>query len=236
MNGLTPFLIGLFSSLHCIAMCGPLCVVLCQRRPQLDQVLALNLGRVLSYTVLGALFAGVVQGAGLAFNPVPFGFVLRTAVGVMLVLFAINVLLGGRLSWRLSFGLPLWRKLNAFMQQLDAWPGYTGRVLKGMIWGLLPCGLLYALLLLAAATGDWGRGAVSMLAFGLGTLPGLLITQQLHRRIQHSAWFVSARSVAAVFIGAVGLWAVVSPWIAHGFIPENRLFTELGQVLDLCLP
>ncbi len=85
LSAITPLMIGFFSGFHCIAMCGGLCAVICQKQ-NTRQTLMTNLGRVATYTLLGALFAGVVQGASLRLDLGVWGGFLRILMGGMLIL------------------------------------------------------------------------------------------------------------------------------------------------------
>lgn len=180
---------------HCFGMCGPLTVAfsLSQQqtapgktpqswRQQLKFHFLLNLGRMLSYALvgagIGALGSVLVQGGQFAGVGSDFRRWMAIITGLMLIWFGLgqvtpdllpkipllHPLLQGRLHERLSTGM-----LKLSYQ--NRW--WTPMVL-GMTWGLMPCGFLYAAQIKAAETGNLWMGAATMLAFGMGTLPTML--------------------------------------------------------------
>jgi sulfite exporter TauE/SafE len=169
MEYATPFLLGLLGSLHCAGMCGPLAVAVSASgggsHPATGRLLY-NLGRIGTYTVLGALFG--LFGRGLAIAG--FQRWLSLTAGVL-------ILAGLVASTRRSPTGLLLRAVgflkSAFGRLLGR--GTLGsRVLLGSLNGLLPCGLVYVASASAAATGSPLVGAAWNLAFGLGTLPLML--------------------------------------------------------------
>lgn len=236
MSYLTPLLIGFFSGFHCIAMCGGLCAALCHKQNN-KQVIITNLGRVITYTILGALFAGVVQGASLTIPVIAWGFWLRMLMGFMLMLTAAVLFLKNHRLMTIQKPLPIWSKVAPKLKQLQAKNGSSASVVKGMLWGLVPCGLLYGMLVIAATTADVFRGMSFMLFFGLGTVLPLLASQWLFRKMVAQGSLHRWRRLAAVLIFIIGLWIVLAPWFSHSLIPtDNRFFTQLSAVLDMCIP
>jgi len=176
---------------HCVGMCGPLTVAfsLSQRQEtqkrwqqQLYFHSLLNLGRIISYTLVGAgigtLGSVLIASGQMAGN----GSVVRRAIailtGLMLVWFGI-VQLKPEFLPRLPVLHPLtqgsWHnRLSTAMVNLSLKPSRWTPALLGMVWGLIPCGFLYAAQLKAAQTGNLWMGAATMLAFGLGTMPTML--------------------------------------------------------------
>ncbi|MCX7553312.1 sulfite exporter TauE/SafE family protein [Marinicella sp. S1101] len=234
---ITPLLIGFFSGFHCIAMCGGVCSVLCQRQNH-RQTLVTNLGRITTYTLLGALFAGLVQGLSLQLNLGAWGLFLRSMMGVMLILTGLVLIFKDRAKWLvLQKPLPFWPQVSQQMKRLQSSTTLSAVFGKGLLWGLIPCGLLYGMLIVAATTADVWRGAGFMLFFGLGTLLPLLLSQVVIKFLLNSSFGVVLRSISGLFIFILGLWILASPWFAHALIPaDNVFFTELSAVLDLCIP
>ena len=234
---ITPLLIGFFSGFHCIAMCGGLCAVICQKQ-NFSQTILTNLGRVATYTLLGAIFAGVVQGASLQLNLGVWGGFLRLLMGTMLVLTGLVILFKDRAKWlSIQKPLPFWPKISNKLKQIQNSNQASMVLAKGMLWGLIPCGLLYGMLIIAATTADVFRGASFMLFFGLGTLLPLLFSQLVLKHLIASTQGLWLRRLSGGFVIILGLWILLSPWFAHGLIPEdNVFFTELSAVLSLCIP
>ncbi|MGJ8662887.1 MAG: sulfite exporter TauE/SafE family protein, partial [Marinicella sp.] len=237
LSAVTPLMIGFFSGFHCIAMCGGLCAVICQKQ-NMSQTLLTNLGRVTTYTLLGVLFAGLVQGASLQLNLGQWGGFLRLLMGSMLILAGAVIIFKDRGKWLLiKKPLPFWPKVSEKLKRLQLTNKGYAVFLKGMLWGLIPCGLLYGMLVIAATTADILRGASFMLFFGLGTILPLLISQTVVRRLMTGRYSQWLRSISGSLIILLGFWIVLSLWFAHGLIPQDSVFfTELSAVLALCIP
>jgi len=164
---------------HCAGMCGPLAIAISGQRRTVSQLfwfhLSLNLGRILSYAMVGAAMGGigsvVVAGGTLA----GVGSPLRRAM---------TILAGGLLVWlglTQIFSLPrlplAWvsDRLHTQLQQLLNRVVQSQGILVGLVWGLIPCGFLYTAQIKAAASGGVWPGAATLLAFGLGTLPTMVL-------------------------------------------------------------
>ncbi|NEV64808.1 sulfite exporter TauE/SafE family protein [Thiorhodococcus minor] len=187
------FLVGLLSALHCIGMCGGIAGAISYSLPPavrsrpssyVSYQLLFNLGRILTYCVAGAAFGSL--GAGLA-QLSTLGWleeVMRLVAASVLI--GIGLYIGG---WLPGFavvervGLPLWRRLEPARQRLLPVRSPLGALLVGLIWGWIPCGLVYSILIGAPAQGGWLAGAGYMAAFGLGTLPVVLGTGLLAGRL-----------------------------------------------------
>ena len=166
----TAFCLGLVGSLHCAGMCGPLALAL----PHLGKTsaafllgrVAYNLGRIVTYCVLGLIFGLIGRTLWLA------GIQRWASIALGLLL-----LLGLFASRRLA----LWRPLTALVEQLKARMSalfsrrsFGALALLGLLNGLLPCGLVYVACTGATATGGVLSGAQYMAAFGAGTVPMML--------------------------------------------------------------
>ncbi len=236
MSGLTPFLIGLFSSVHCLAMCGGLCGVFCGKRTTVTDVILVNAGRILTYTALGLIFAGLVQGLALRLPLAQWGFWLRTALGVALVLMGLALIFRAR-GWAMPLqNSLLWQKLQKPLATQLQKNNAQAQLLKGLIWGLIPCGLLYGVLIAAATTGHWLKGGQFMFFFGLGTLPSMLLAAGLLHRWREVLTGSRWRAGAGAFIVVIGLWTALSPWVASRLFPDQAVFTPIAAFLNSCVP
>ena len=166
----TAFMLGLVGSLHCAGMCGPLALALPQGvcRPSSFFVgrIAYNLGRIITYGALGLIFG--LLGKTLLLAGVQRWLSIALGAGLLVGLFA-------------SRKLALWRPITAVVDRVKAGMSFLLRrrsadalLVLGLLNGLLPCGLVYVAGAGATATGDLFRGALYMLAFGLGTVPMML--------------------------------------------------------------
>lgn len=179
------FAIGLFSSTHCIGMCGSIAGALalslppdCRRSPRClaRYLAAYNLGRIASYAAAGWL-GGLIGSAlsGVEFLPAAHGY-LRVFSAVVII--AAGLYLTGwvpQLKHVDRLGEHLWRRLEPLGRRLLPVKNLSQALLFGAVWGWLPCGLVYYALLLSLSAGNASVGALYMLAFGLGTLPAIAL-------------------------------------------------------------
>ena len=110
--------------------------------------------------------------------------------------------------WKVSEPRPLWRRLQPLTRRYL--PVRTARqaLLAGAIWGWLPCGLVYSVLTMTLLTGSAVRGALTTLAFGLGTLPNLMLAGLVLARFRAFAQATAARVVAGLVVLGFGLWGL----------------------------
>jgi sulfite exporter TauE/SafE len=175
------FMTGFMGSGHCFAMCGgiaggfgALSAGLGARRA-LPAAMQFHLGRLLGYVILGALGAGLIGITGHVPLLQSLGRWLRLATSLMVALIGLRFLFNWRgLDFIEQRGSLIWKRISPRMLQAGARPDAAGRLLLGLGWGFLPCGLVYTMLLTAASTGRIVAGSATMLAFGLGTLPAML--------------------------------------------------------------
>lgn len=218
---LAAFLAGLMGGVHCAAMCGGIACFLqgggsgssgaSGTRARRGYVLAYNAGRIFSYVLAGAL-AGAAGQAGLLFRGwLPLQQVFMAAAGVMLVVMALYLAGVSPLIRGLeAAGGVLWRHVEPLARRLIPVDSVTKALGLGMAWGWLPCGMVYALLLLALSTGSVPQGALVMLAFGLGTLPNMLLLSGVARRARQALTVRGARLTAAGILAAAGVFGVVN--------------------------
>ena len=174
-------LAGLLGSAHCLGMCAGISGLfavsseISSLRAQLPFALAYNLGRVCSYAFLGivvATFGGVIVKAspGLAGG-------IRLLSGAIIILVGLKVAFDSRiLNIIEKMGTTLWSRIAPVAQRLVPVTSVPKAFGLGLVWGWLPCGLVYSVLLIAATSTQPIQGAFVMIAFGLGTLPAMLLT------------------------------------------------------------
>ncbi|WP_323815061.1 sulfite exporter TauE/SafE family protein [Cellvibrio sp. NN19] len=205
------FLLGMFSSAHCVGMCGGIMGALSMAVPTNAKarrwliLLGYNLGRIFSYAVMGVLvglFAHQITESGGAQW-------LRWLAGVLLIAMGLYLANWWRgLTYLETAGRYLWVYIQPIGKALMPVDNLPKAIALGGIWGWLPCGLVYSALAYAMAQGQALGGGLIMLAFGLGTLPTVLATgfaaQQLARLLQRRH---IRRSVAMVVI-LFGVWTI----------------------------
>lgn len=217
---LAAFLAGLLGGGHCAGMCGGIVTALtlqpgqpAHRRDFWPTQLAYNLSRIVTYTLLGAL-AGLLGSVLLLFDTLlPIGRVLYTIANLMLI--ALGLYLAGfwyGLRAIENAGARLWAHVQPKFARLLPILTLRQAAGAGLLWGLLPCGLVYSVLTMAFASGDAVRGGWVMLAFGLGTLPNLLAFGLVAARLKgllQRTWLRRLMGLGVVALGFVGLGRVL---------------------------
>lgn len=208
------FLIGLLGGTHCVAMCGGIVGALSVQMPgksarQWPIHLAYNLGRITTYTALGGL-VGAIGSAGMLFGDMlPVQLALYVAANIMLILLGLYLTGVTQLLTPIErAGGVIWRRIQPLTSRfLPA--RSVGRALPlGLLWGFLPCGLVYSVLTTALVTGSAGRGAALMLAFGLGTLPNLMLAGMLFKRLRDVTRNTRVRIAAGLLVAGFGVYGL----------------------------
>ncbi|MEO3679799.1 sulfite exporter TauE/SafE family protein [Rheinheimera fenheensis] len=213
---LSALLIGLIGSSHCLVMCGGIASALQLTMPaasakrKLALQLLLSLGRLTTYSLFGALvgYFGVsamqLSGASLLW--------LRLLAGLLLLMMALyisRIWFGLLLLERL--GQTVWRRVQPIAKQLLPLNSAAKAYAYGICWGALPCGLVYSTLGWSLASGSSLHGGLLMLAFGLGTLPAILLTGSAANALvtlKNTLWF---RYIAALLLGGYACYTI---WLA----------------------
>lgn len=207
------FLTGLLGGVHCAGMCGGIVGAFSLQLPgrgvRLDYQIGANLGRIASYTLVGVI-AGAL-GSTSAFLTQLFPAEKFLYVFANLILIALGLHLAGMWSGVLlleKMGGPVWHRLQPLFKKLLPIRSVAQAFGAGMVWGWLPCGLVYSVLIMALASGSAAQGGLTMLAFGLGTLPNLLLmgvfASQL-RRFMAIRWVRLGAGLVIVALGVFGL-------------------------------
>ena len=218
------FLLGLLGGVHCVGMCGGIVAALSLniKRSTLDAGLSAvlplqigyNLGRLSSYVLIG-LLAG------------SFGWLLsqylpdvRQAQQVLqLISIAFMLMLGLYLAgwWQGAaylerVGAPIWRRIEPLGRRLMPVQHFLQAYVFGAIWGWLPCGLVYTILIWALLSVDPVHGALLMLSFGVGTLPNLLLMGSLASQLSALTRKVWVRRSAGLLVIGLALFSLWLMW------------------------
>lgn len=212
---LAVFLVGILGGTHCVGMCGGIVGALAAQgaagRVGWPVHLGYNLGRISSYVVAGAVF-GAIGGLGLAFGPVAsvqLGFYLLAnlmlvALGFYLMGFTRTLAVAERA------GQLLWNRVRPLTARFLPVRRFGQALPLGMLWGWLPCGLVYSVLATTLVSGSAARGALAMLVFGLGTLPNLLLAGVLLSRFQRFARAPAARILSGLIVLGFGIYGLAN--------------------------
>lgn len=216
---LSAVLVGLLGGVHCVGMCSgmvgaftfglPVSIQQARWRTFLFQLIY-NLGRITTYVLLGAVFGWLGMQLADLDTFVPVQRLLLAFAGVMMIL--LGLYLAG--IWRgLSVvervGGQLWQALQPVARYLMPVDTLAKAYFYGIIWGLLPCGLVYSSLIWALSAGGAAQGALLMLAFGLGTLPNLLLMGVfafMLARLSRNMWVQRGAGMVVMVFGLHQLW------------------------------
>ncbi len=222
LSYVSALVVGLLGGVHCVGMCGGIVSALTFGLPEherncftslLPYQIAYNTGRICSYVVAGAIMGGIGM---LLTDLMPIHLAQRILFGIAGIFM---ILLGLYLAgwWRVLSrvelaGSYLWKRIEPFGRKLL--PVHTpGQALKiGLVWGWFPCGLVYSMLINAIAAGNMWNGAGVMLAFGLGTLPNLMLMGMLAGTMSKFVRSPLTRQIAGAMVvvfGFVTLWRAV---------------------------
>jgi sulfite exporter TauE/SafE len=219
------FFVGFLGGVHCLGMCGSIVGILTAQLPSGKSKwpfhLAYNSGRVASYTLAGALAGALGQAGMLLRDQVPVQHLLFALSSLMLI--ALGLYLAG--IWGAvrrieTMGRVLWQRIQPLTRGLFPVKTPSRAFLLGTLWGWMPCGLVYSVLITALATGEAQHGALVMLAFGLGTLPNLLLIGLFWESLKRWVQSPRVRLVAGLLVmsfGAYGLMKVGYTFYLNGW-------------------
>jgi sulfite exporter TauE/SafE len=238
------FVVGLLGSVHCAGMCGgivgalsmtpargrPLAVTVRlapPTRPALENVLAYNAGRIVSYMLAGALAGGIGQGAGALARLPALQAGAYSMANLMLALLGLYLMDAWRGLARLEQGgQVLWRRVQPLLRHVrpanGSGVGPARMLAAGAVWGWLPCGMVYSVLVTAMLSGSAVGGAMVMLAFGLGTLPMLLGLGLLGARLRAGLRLRGVRLACGALVLGFGLLGLAR---AAGGLPHSWIET-----------
>lgn len=206
------FFLGLLSSAHCVGMCGGIMGALSMAVPAEAKnkrwliLISYNLARIFSYALIGILLGRFAQ------ELTHWGgqTLLRWLAGLLLIAMGLYLANWWRgLTYLENAGRYLWAYLQPLSKKLMPVNSVTKAFALGMIWGWLPCGLVYSALMFAMAQGDAMTSGMVMLAFGLGTLPTVLLSGVFAQTL--SSWLQrkQLRWTFALAIILFGLWTLL---------------------------
>ena len=227
------FMIGLLGSVHCVGMCGGIVSAFSVAAPSvrpfpvavvsrvaampgagvLDstvRVVSYNIGRIASYATAGALAGGIAGGARAVTGLPAMQIVGYWLANLMLVALGLYLMDAWRGLARLeAAGQILWRRIQPLMKHLLPLDSPLKLLALGGLWGWLPCGMVYSVLLTAMLSGSALSGATVMLVFGLGTLPTLLMLGLLGARLRGWMQRRAVRLLSGLIVLSFGLLGLV---------------------------
>ncbi len=205
------FLVGLLGGTHCVGMCGGIVGALSMGvTARWSMHFAYNGGRILSYGVAGAI-AGALGAASMGLEgQVPARLILYFIANLMLVALGLYLLGVTRaLAFTERAGQKLWIHLQPLTRRFLPARNVGQAFPLGLLWGWLPCGLVYSALASALTAGSATRGGLMMLAFGLGTLPNLLLAGIVLARLNEFVRRPVVRTLSGLLVLGFGLYGFV---------------------------
>lgn len=223
------FVTGLLGGAHCFGMCAGMSGLfavnanVASLKSRIPTAIAYNAGRVFSYAFLGAVVALVGQ----AFvDSIPrLAAPVRLASGLLIVIVGLQV----AFNWRFlepveKAGAKIWNHIAPAAKGLLPVTSIPKALGLGLLWGWLPCGLVYSVLLLAATTANAVNGGLVMLAFGAGTMPAMIMTGISASKL--SQFMSRKRLGAGLLIILIGLLTVAMPVMKLSAGPDDTSHSQ----------
>jgi uncharacterized protein len=218
---LAAFLTGLLGGTHCVGMCGGIVAAMsfqgeggkgevskAGRQPFRFHI-GYSVGRIASYAALGAL-AGLLSSAAFlsdSLYPLQRGlYVLAQVILILLGLYLAGLNQSIRVLERA--GSAVWKRVQPLLAKVMPVRNLGQAMAAGALWGWLPCGLVYSVLVMALSAGSAMHGAALLLAFGLGTLPNLLLMGWAAESLRNFARKTWVKRGAGLLVAAMGVWGL----------------------------
>ena len=235
-NTIIAFNLGLFSTLHCLGMCGGISTAMSLSIPQEKTVsktllvIAYNTGRIMSYTLAGAIAGAIGTELVMGIMPVSGHRILQYIAAAVLILIGLQIsgwLPAGRILE--SVGMRIWSYIRPLSKYFLPITSLYRAFMAGIFWGWLPCALVYSVLVWSLSIGGALSGALLMFCFGLGTLPGMLLVGLTGTKIRDFLKEPALRTVAGVVIILFGasspfLYSAAENHHEHHHTSADKLF------------
>nr|WP_144917774.1 sulfite exporter TauE/SafE family protein [Moraxella osloensis] len=215
---LAAFSMGLFGSPHCLGMCGGIVTAFGLSMQHVSEskknglILTYHVGRLISYSLLGliASLVGVAIFQSIMSNSAP-----RIVLGAVLMLIGLAMLGLPLFNHLEKVGMRFWQSLAPLRKKVFPIDSFGKALFAGLLWGFLPCGLVYGALMMAIAGNNIATGAALMFVFGLGTMPMLIATQKTVGMLQSSIKHFRLRQINGVIMMLSGLAVIFIPMMMH---------------------
>jgi len=212
------FLMGLLGGAHCLGMCGGVVGILSANiHSDASNKLATyhlnyNIGRILSYVLMGMIFGLVGTLLAQTLHMSLFDKLLRILSGFLMVFVGLYIASwSSKIQILEKIGSKLWVKLQPLTKRFIPVRNAKSAFFVGLLWGGIPCGLVYGALSFAMLSGNIADGAIIMLAFGLGTLPSLLLMASMADKLASVIQRPLVRKLSGIIIIILGLSAMFMP-------------------------
>ncbi|AWB67331.1 sulfite exporter TauE/SafE family protein [Saccharobesus litoralis] len=203
---ISAFTIGFLASSHCLAMCGGISAAIGHDK-NCVAIAAYHLGRITTYTLIGALVGLASQ--TLLSEIKPALIVVKVLAGSLIILMGLYV---ARLSLLINYFeklfTPLWQLIQPHAAKTLKQKSISQRFVAGALWGWLPCGLVYSTVAWAMSSTSLYQGALIMLCFGIGTLPSMLTTSFMSQQVVQLLKHNQVKLVAGLSLCAYGIYTI----------------------------
>jgi len=226
VSNIAAFAVGFFGGVHCVGMCGGIVGALSFGLPEekrnrlrgnLPFLLLYNVGRIGSYTLAGALAGGLGAWAIDLLSIRQLQLWLQLLAGVFMILMGLYLNGWWRVLVRVEqAGSIVWRRLEPLGRKLLPVQRPGQALMLGMLWGWLPCGLVYSVLIWTLISGGAKEGAMLMMSFGAGTLPNLLamgVFAVLLQKLVQQSWVKQLSGGTVMLFGIYMLWRAIAALI-----------------------
>jgi len=207
------FLTGLLGGAHCVGMCGGIVAAISLQpggRQPFTFHLGYSAGRIASYSAAGALAGLIGSAAYLSAALLPLQQALYVLAQIVLILLGLYLAgLNHSVLLLERAGGSLWRRLQPLLGRVMPIRHLGQALLAGALWGWLPCGLVYSVLVTALAAGGAAQGALLMLMFGLGTLPNLLLLGWAASSLRELVRRIWVKRLAGLGVAGLGVWGLL---------------------------
>ncbi len=217
---ISAFLVGLLGGVHCVGMCGGIISALTLGISSKDNnaasiklfpyLLSYNLARILSYMLMGFIFGGL----GAWLTDLVFinhaQMFLKILAGIFLIALGLYLANWWRgLSYIERQGNIIWKYIEPTARRFIPIKNIPQAISAGFVWGWLPCGLVYSVLIWALSSGSALNGGLLMLSFGLGTLPNLLVIGLFAATLRRFMQMQLVRIIAGLIISVFGFYQIL---------------------------
>lgn len=220
---ITVFLVGLFGGVHCVGMCGGIVGMLSfgvssekKHSPAtlLPILMGYNLGRITGYALAGAIVGGLSATLISLTDLHESQLILQTVAAIFMIalgLYIANIWTG--LVKIELLGKKLWKIIEPLSRRFIPVAGFAKALPLGFLWGWLPCGLVYSVLIMTLSAGSATKGALLMLSFGLGTLPNLLAMGFVASKLTELTRKPAIKLLAGVVIIVMGILMLLRGYV-----------------------
>jgi len=227
----TAFTIGLFGSLHCIGMCGPIALAIPMRQNSRWQLvrnsLLYNIGKALTYAILGLLI-GLI-GEGIVFVGLQKWLSILTGILILItVLYSVNL---EQKFVTLPYFNRLFFQLKSTLGRILKSPSSLSIISTGLLNGLLPCGLVYLALASAVSLGDFWTSGLFMLVFGMGTMP-LMLLLILTGNSTQLKYRLFLQKIYPAFLVVLAFWFIYRG--VHFYLPPDFQLSTALEFMPMC--